>query len=228
MDIGEYTLELLSYSVNYNQWLFRKIEPYLEGKVLEIGGGIGTFTRMLLGRAQKVTVLDINKKYLEKLKKKFPGKNLEIVYADIQKKIPLREKFDAAICFNVLEHLGDDMMAITRISGTLKKGGLLLLLVPAHQVLFGSLDKNLGHKRRYNKRQISFLLENAGFRIRKIRHLNMLGAFGWLINSKILKRETLPRKQLFIFEKISLPLLFLEDLFFTPFGLSIFVIGEKK
>jgi len=226
MDMGRQTLKLLSHSENYNSWLFRKVKPYLGKEILEVGGGIGTFTEMLLADNREVTVMEIKKDYLRGLKKRFSNEKLELIQGDIQK-LSLKG-FDTVFCFNVLEHLDDDKKGLKNIHDSLKKRGILLLLVPAHQRLFSSLDQNLRHHRRYNKEQISTLLKNTGFRIKKISYLNILGAIGWLVNSRVFKRKVLPSRQLFIFDKISLPFLFLEKFLSPPFGLSILAIAEKR
>ncbi len=226
MGIGEETLELLSHSKNYNQWLFERIRPHLGDKILEVGGGIGTFTAMLLEDNRSVTVVDINKDYLKKLRKRFPSQKPKIIHGDIQN-LALKG-FDTVFCFNVLEHLENDNKSIKNMFKSLKGRGMLLLLVPAHQILFGSLDESLDHKRRYNKKKIVILLKSSGFKIKKISYLNMLGALGWLTNSKFLKRKIIPSKQFPIFDKMVLPFLFLENFFSPPFGLSILAIAEKK
>ncbi len=54
-----------------------------EDTVLEIGPGLGTLTSELLRRAKKVIAVEFDDKLAEKLPGQFPGKNLEVVNADI-------------------------------------------------------------------------------------------------------------------------------------------------
>lgn len=51
--------------------------------VLEIGPGLGTLTSELLRRAQKVLAVEFDEDLARKLPGQFPGKNLEVVHADI-------------------------------------------------------------------------------------------------------------------------------------------------
>jgi len=48
---------LMNRAVNYNRWLFSLVAPWLYGRVLEIGSGIGNITERILDSAHKVTDL---------------------------------------------------------------------------------------------------------------------------------------------------------------------------
>ncbi len=73
------------------------------------------------------------------------------------------QQFDLVCAFEVLEHLEDDAGALAEWARLLRPGGWLLLSVPAHQRRFGPWDELVGHFRRYDKRAITRLLNNAGF-----------------------------------------------------------------
>lgn len=51
--------------------------------VLEIGPGLGTLTSELLRRAKKVVAVEFDEELARKLPGQFPGKNLEVINADI-------------------------------------------------------------------------------------------------------------------------------------------------
>ena len=55
---------------------------------------------------------------------------------------------------------------VASLRATLKPGGNLIVLVPRGPALFGSLDRSLGHKRRYSAADLRQLLESQGFRHR--------------------------------------------------------------
>ena len=50
---------------------------------LEIGPGLGTLTSSLLRRFNRVIAVEYDKNLAENLPKSFPGKNLEVINADI-------------------------------------------------------------------------------------------------------------------------------------------------
>lgn len=54
-----------------------------EDTVLEIGPGLGTLTSELLRRAEKVVAVEFDPDLARKLPGQFPGKNLEVIHADI-------------------------------------------------------------------------------------------------------------------------------------------------
>lgn len=68
----------------------------------------------------------------------------------------------------VLEHLDDDLGALTAIRELLASGGNLVVTVPANPELWTQWDDLAGHRRRYRKAQLAALLSSAGFNVREI------------------------------------------------------------
>lgn len=221
------TLRRMEKVVFYNRWLIAKVAKYLAGEILEIGCGIGNMTELMLPYG-KVVATDIDKYYLAKTKKIVKRKAV-VGFGDVESGRFFfgHKKFDTVVSFNVLEHIKDDQNALKNIAKHLKKNGKLVVVTPAHKVLCGSLDKNLGHFRRYTKAEISKKFQNAGLAVVEARYLNWFGALGWFVNSKILRRKILPSKQLRLFALLSRPFLFFERFISPPFGLSVLIVGEK-
>lgn len=229
MDYGKQTLEKMDEAKNYANWLLAQIRPYLKGEVLEVGCGLGTFTKRLVGYGLPVWALDMNRNYLTKVRKEISKDKATIFWADIEQgvNLPKYKKFKTILCFNVLEHLKDDKGALKNIYKLLKIDGYLLLIIPAHRILFGEMDKALGHHRRYEKKDLEMLLRRSGFFVEKTRSLNLFGVIGWLVNSRILRRRLLPKNQLRIFDKLLVPLLKFENWLPLPFGLSLLAVARK-
>ena len=101
-----------------------------------------------------------------------------------------------------------------------------MLVVPALQALYGTLDVHLRHFRRYELGPLKALLEGAGFEIDELRFLNRPGVFGWWLNSRVLKRRVLPAGQLSAF-RLLLPLLRLEERISPSFGMSLLALARK-
>lgn len=226
--VGVETLKRMERVSFYNKWLIKSVEKYLGGAILEIGCGIGNMTELLVGYGE-VTATDIDKYYIARTKKRLK-KKARVGFGDIEAGEFFfgNEKFDVLINFNVLEHIDNDQKAINNMVSKLKKGGKLVIITPAHMALFGSLDKNLGHYRRYRKAEIGRKFERAGLKVIESRYLNWFGAVGWFVNSRILRRKLLPSSQLGLFNLISRPFLFLERFASAPFGLSVLIVGEKR
>ena len=89
--------------------------------------------------------------------------------------------------------VGDGMTAV------LEPGGRLILIVPALARLYGTLDENLHHFRRYEKPELEQKIRDAGFVMEDCRFLNRPGILGWYVNGRILRRRVLPRGQLAAF-----------------------------
>lgn len=220
------TLESMSQAVWYNRWTIKKFEKYLKGDILEIGCGIGNFTKDLK-KYGKVWAIDIQGSYIKELKEKGEGEGVGV--GDIEKgKYFFKDmKFDCIVCINVLEHIKDDQKALENIFKLLKKDGCLILLVPAFGFLFGEIDKAIGHYRRYTINDLQKLLTEIGFKVIYKRILNMLGAFGWFISSKLLSEDKVDEKKIKIFNFLAPIMLPLEDMIQPPFGTSLLVIAKR-
>jgi glycosyltransferase involved in cell wall biosynthesis len=229
-DIVYQTLQRMKKLHRYNQWIFSKFQPYLGRRVLETGSGIGNITKFLLDR-DLIIATDVETKYLTLLKntfgkyKKFMIEQLDIAGPEVKRYQSYH--IDSVICFNVLEHIEQDEKPLKKIFELLEPGGRLLLLVPSHPWLYGSLDEHLGHQRRYGKKELRNKLETAGFRVIFLKHFNRIGILGWFLDSRILRRKRLPLFQLRIYN-LFVPLFKLEKFFPLPFGTSLLAVAEKS
>jgi SAM-dependent methyltransferase len=228
-DVVYQTLQRMKKLHRYNQWIFSKFRPFLGRRVLEIGSGIGNITKFLLDR-DLVIATDVEPKCLALLRnifekyKKFRIEPLDI--SGLRNERYRSYHIDSVICFNVLEHISEDEKALENIFDLLESRGRLLLFVPSHPWLYGSLDQHLGHHRRYGKRELKNKLEAAGFKVVSLEYFNRVGILGWFLNGKILRRKRLPSLQLRFYNSL-VPLLKLEKIFPLPFGTSLVAVGEK-
>lgn len=224
---GHMTLESMGQALWYNRWTMNKFTPYVNGDILEVGCGIGNFTPAL-AKIGKVWAMDIDRHSISKTKS-LKLKSVRVGLGDIEKDRYFfdNRKFDSIVCLNVLEHIKNDVRALTNMHGLLKKNGRLILLVPIHPLLFGTIDLAIDHYRRYKPNGIVDELKDAGFHIISTRKLNFVGAFGWWFNGKILKRKRVSRRGIKLFNHLAPLLLPIEDVIEPPFGTSILVIAKK-
>ena len=170
---GFETLEIFSRTSAINQWLYDKIKKFASGEVLEIGSGIGNISAHLLRDQPNVSLSDLRPEYCRLLEKKFGNDShlrqvyeLDLSVADFKTKyFDLLEKFDTVIALNVIEHIENDSLAIQNAKSLLRRNGKLIILVPAGQSLYNSLDRELGHYKRYSKTGLKNLIRTAGFDI---------------------------------------------------------------
>ncbi len=225
---GQETLESMSEAKGYNKWILKKFSKYLSGDILEVGCGIGNFSKQLVGFG-KLTAFDIEKKYIGVLKKE---DTLGISYGigDLEKgKYFFNQKrFDCIVCLNVLEHIENDNQAILNLNKLLKPKGYLILLVPAHMALYGQIDKAIGHFRRYDKKKLEEQLRKAKFKIIKNQRLNFVGALGWFVAGKILRNKKVEKSKMKIFNFLSPMFLAVERVIKPPLGISVLVIARRS
>lgn len=230
---SSYLLEdqrLMMAAKNYFAWQAALVRPELGGRVLEVGCGIGNFTGSLLDR-EAVIATDCEPEYLVELTRRYPRqRNLIPVCCDATELRQLaRYHPDTCVCLNVLEHVADDAGALAAMAGVLPRGGKIVLLLPAFPVLYGPIDRNLGHYRRYRRATILKLAADAGLKVEKLRYANLPGFFGWWLNSHVLKRQEQSSLQIRFFDRYILPVVArLERFSSPPFGQSLFAVLAKK
>jgi len=225
-------LEIMSATVNYRKWIYDNIRGSLGKRVIELGSGIGNFTQLLTDR-DIVIAVDNSEAAVEQMNKKFSThENVIPLRIDIESPELLElDRFDpdTIICINVLEHIEDDAKALSDMHALLKPGDTLILLVPAFQFLYGTIDRVVGHHRRYSRRELFSKLMHAGFSIRDIYFMNFIAVFGWFLNNRLLKRQEESPAQVLLFDKFIAPWMkAIEQIRRPPFGLSLIAIGEKK
>jgi SAM-dependent methyltransferase len=210
----------------YNAWLFERAAPHLGTRVLDAGAGLGTFTE-LAARGREVVAVEPDGACLSSLRRRFAGHpGVTIVAGDAtQLEAEMLGTFDSILCFNVLEHIRDDGEALASFRALLRPGGRLLLLVPAHPALYGETDRTVGHERRYAKEVLRRRLASAGLTVDELRHVNPVGALGWLVSARILRRRDVPAGPLRLYDRL-VPVLRVLDAVPSPFGLSLWAVAR--
>ena len=216
---------------NYFAWQSRLVARELGARVVEVGCGIGNFTALLLDR-DLVIALDREAACIANLRARFPERaNLQTMVGDAANgalRDLARWRPDSVVCVNVLEHIDDDAAALRSMAEILVPGGVIVLLVPAFPALFGPIDRNLGHCRRYRRGPLAKLARSAGLEIRKLHYVNMAGFFGWWVNARVLKRETQSDGQIAVFDRWIVPALSaIESAIPPPFGQSLLAVLRK-
>jgi len=224
-DITVSDLQIMSQAGHYRRWLFDQVADHVGQRVLEVGAGIGNYTELLTA-AERVVCLDIHGEALDVLAQRFGGDPRFVLYrgdiADADCRTLVEHRCDSAICFNVLEHVGDQMAALANIAHILVPGGRLLLIVPALPGIFGTVDRALGHYRRYTARSLRSAVVAAGYAIDRMKWLNFPGIFGWYLNNRLLKRTEESPGQIHFYDRFIVPWLrYVERVLPPPVGLSL-------
>ncbi len=225
--VGAATLERLAAAPNYNRWMFDRLRPWIGQRVLEVGSGIGNLSAFLQDR-DRVVLTDTEPWYLDRLRERFRGRaNIDVqrLYLPVMDGALAAERFDTVICLNVLEHVEDDRESLAVMRRLLAPGGRLVLLVPALRALYGTLDRALGHHRRYRRGELIAKLRESGLAPRHIEYFNLAGIPGWWLTGRVLRRSLIPTASLRWYDAL-VPLFRLERLLPWRIGQSLIGIGE--
>jgi SAM-dependent methyltransferase len=227
---GARTLEVFAKTPRLNQWIFSRLASGVHGEVLEVGSGIGNISRLIFPHASRLTLTDAEPQHLRTLRETFHGHaRVDVIRYDLDGPPPAEVTarcYDAIVAVNVIEHIEDDRLLVSRLSALLRSGGRLLVYVPACPFAYGALDVALGHHRRYTTTALTTLLRSADLDPGQPRYLNLSGLAGWLLSGRILGRKALPRGSAALFERL-MPLVRLEDKFALPIGLGLCTQATK-
>ena len=164
--------------------LVRFVEPGT--RVLDAGCGDGTLARVLLRRGCRVVGVSHDERAIAQLRAWCANQGLAADQADFRVHDLARDgvvegEFDAALCFDVIEHIADDRAALAAVAGSLRSGGRLLLTVPDRSAppLWGdtvSATEDGGHVRQgYTRDDLAPMLDEAG--MRPVRWMGFGGFF---------------------------------------------------
>ena len=222
---------------NYYAWIASEFEDVLGRRVLDIGGGDGPLLEHVLNDTREVTSVDLSAECVAAMEERYRGHLFRGIAGDVtDAKLAASlaaEHFDTIVCVNVLEHIEDDALALCHMAQILRPmAGRLFLLVPAHPALYGSPDALAGHYRRYSRRMLRDRLSAAGFRIERLRYFNRAGALPYLINSRILRPQSLGGgvdRQLVLFDRWVVPVARrVERWARLPFGQSLVAVANTE
>ena len=211
-------------------WLYEEIAPYLGQRILEIGCGLGNFARHLMDRELYIGT-DTSPESIAQVTETYSSySNMDFYVADATSNRFAhfaRYNLDTVFSLNVFEHIQDDLLALRNAKRVLQPGGRLILVVPAHDWLYGTIDRAIGHHRRYSKQRMAGAFHEVGLTCVIQRYINALGALGWFVNGRVLKQEVPPSKQLRLFNTLVPMLKRFERAVNVPFGISLMAVARK-
>ncbi len=220
-------LEALTDARNYNAWLADLALPHLGDDPVEIGAGIGTFTRLWLDAGvPRLTVSDVEPRALSALRRRFAGDSRVVVeWIDVTD--PREGSHSALVALNVLEHVGDDGAALRAAARLVRPGGKIVLVVPAFGFAMSRFDRSIGHHRRYTTASLRSAFERAGLVPRDVRYVNAPGLPAWVVAMRLLRREPHNGAALRAWDRLVVPIARgVESRLAPPFGQSVLGVAE--
>jgi SAM-dependent methyltransferase len=212
-------------------WLARTLRPHLGDAVLEVGAGIGNLSGRLMSRRLVYVAAEKDPLHLHALRNRFlRTPNVMVRRIDLESPgdlAGLENSFDTVLCLNVLEYLDSPGDAIEALGAVLKPRGVLILLVPQSPGLFGSLDRGLGHKRRFSLGEMRALLGPRGFAVERVYDFNRAGTPPWFAYSRLFGSRNISKLVLKAFDK-TVWIWRRVDRLMPWRGLSLIVVARKS
>lgn len=167
---GTDNLEVMREAVNYNRWLIDLVKKRarIGDRLLDFGAGVGTFAVALASAGYQVICVEPD-----------AAQGATIAQHGLTAHVDLKsigdETVDFAYTYNVLEHIEDDRAALAELSRKIRRGGKLLVYVPAFDVLYTSMDQKVGHVRRYRIGDLVRKVQHVGLTVREAEYVDSLG-----------------------------------------------------
>ena len=219
-------LELFDKANVWRTYLYFFIKKFIGKKVLEVGAGIGSFSKIYLKRDKEIVLSEIDEFNFTTIKRKFEKYSNILSINKLTKDI--KGSFDTIMYLSVLEHIDEDKKEIIEAINKLEDYGHLIICVPAHNYMYSNFDREIGHHRRY---EIDFFknLKLIDAKIKKTYFIDSCGYFLYFLNKLIFKKEVYPTKlKIFVWDKIFVPISIILDFFlFYKIGKNIICIIQK-
>ena len=218
-------LKFFDNSKNFRLYQLQLIQKYLSGHIAEVGPGNGGNLYYYINKPDKIDLFEPSKKHYLNLKKNFKKKKKITFYNKI---FGGKKKYNTILYLDVIEHIKEDKKEIFKAFKLLKKGGKLIINVPAFSHLYSKFDKDVGHFRRYSKTDFKKILSRISYSEANFIYYDSIG---YLLSfmSKIFVsnyKKNFEKKIRFWNSLIWISKIF--DIFFLrSFGKSLLVIIKK-
>jgi SAM-dependent methyltransferase len=226
-------LERLGTADRFFGWTLDEFRPYLSGRVLEVGAGLGTITRKLAESDPDLKIVALE-----------PADNLfsELAaYAAVTPQVEASQlisgeylaqhsqPFDTIIYLNVLEHIKHDTDELKITAAALRPGGHILVFGPGLDWLYSELDYNAGHYRRYRVGGLRKVAEEAGLEVVAINYFDVLGVLPYFIVYRLLRSQAISGSTMWGYDRVLVPLsrLIQRALRRPPLGKNVIMVARK-
>lgn len=201
-------LDIFAQAKNWKRYWSSEIRSYLAGDVLEVGAGLGANTEFLKsGRVFSWTCLEPDPELARRMRNRFatqPGLADCRVEIGTTQTLGFGHEFNAVIYIDVLEHIEKDRQELLRASNLLRSGGRIIVLAPAHQLLYTPFDRAIGHLRRYSRSTLSACTP-IDCRIERLVYLDSTGVLASMVNRFFLRQDAPSLQQILFWDRLLVP-----------------------
>ncbi|MGU3663020.1 class I SAM-dependent methyltransferase [Methylobacterium sp. A49B] len=203
-------LELFAAARNWKRYWSDVIAPFVGGRVLDVGAGLGATAEVFSERAgiEAWTCLEPDARFAARLATRVEAGGLpartRVLRGTIQD-LTAADRFDTVLYIDVLEHIRDDRGELARAAARLAEGGHLVVLSPAHPFLYAPFDAAIGHERRYTRATLRAAAPEGLRRVR-LDYLDAVG-FGASLGNRLVLRSAMPNAaQIAAWDRLMVPL----------------------
>lgn len=220
---GTENLEVMEEAVRYNAYLLdlaRTAGP-AGARLLDFGAGLGTFARAMAADGRRMVCVETSESAQLVLRK------AGLTVHDRLEDVPTAS-LDGGYSFNVLEHIEDDAAILRQIRRVLKPGAPFVVYVPAFELIYSSMDRRVGHVRRYRRGQLVRRLREAGFMVGRAEYVDSIG-FAASLAYRLLGRDdgAINRGALRVYDRYVFPVSRVLDRLLKPVvGKNLLVVAR--
>lgn len=146
-------------------------------KILDIGCGVGTIDFYIASRKKHVMGIDISMNAINIARSNSMLLHLANKSRFLKMNFPkhgIKEKYDAILITEVIEHLKNDNNAVKKLHDISRKNTIIIASSPSKNAplyrlgLLNDFDRKVGHLRRYSESEFISLFNSNDFKIIKI------------------------------------------------------------
>jgi SAM-dependent methyltransferase len=157
---------------NYNEWITKKFlhiaRVKADARVMDFGAGIGTLAKIFFeftGIKPDCVEVDPEQRAVINQRGFNSYSNLDVTILD----------YDLIYTSNVLEHIEEDEAVLNKLKSNLKDNGVIIIFVPAFEVIWTAMDDRVGHRRRYTKKTLLEKLVQSGYEVKSMYYCDSVG-----------------------------------------------------
>ena len=201
-------LEVFANAFNWKDYWASVIRPYVGGRVLEVGAGLGGSTDSICdGSEVEWCCLEPDLELAERIRARIEAGELPAnctVEAGILTDLPATRDWDTILYIDVLEHIEDAAAEVREAVARLAPEGTLAIVTPAHDWLYSPFDAAVGHFRRYDRSSLTAIMPDD-LELVCLRYLDSVGVLLSLGNRMLLRSSTPSHEQIGVWDRWVVP-----------------------
>ena len=211
-------------------WLGRIVSKHTGDRIAQLLPDTGALTHHLV-QNERVLCVEPDAAAAELLCWRFGHRpNVSVIAGepsdkDVLKKLK-KESVDTVLCVNALATVENDRKLVKQAADILPQNGQFIAIEPNLPGLFSPIDRAMGRKRRYSRKDLRALFEDAGLTLTEAKSVNRAGTLGWYVWGKILRRKSVEGPTGGLADRCTFLWRMLDYLVPLP-GLSTFMVARK-